>query len=113
MDRRIPLRDLRGAIVDVVDVAAHACGPACESELRVALSQSPLCLLSLTDINRHVDYTDNCTRLVTERRWIWNDGDPSAICSLKNGLQTSHGVALPQGNLGRTIRESRRLSVGA
>src|SRR6516165_1342910 len=113
MDSRIPLRDLYRVLVDVIDIAAHECGLACECELSVAFGESPLRLLSLTDIDRHVDYTDNCAGRVAEWCGIRNNGDPSAICTFKNGLQTSHGLAQPQGNLGRTIRESRRLPIRA
>src|SRR6516162_7857386 len=96
-----------------MDVAAHECSIARQSQLSVALHQSPLRFLTFTDIDRHVDYTDNGACRVTERCGIRNDGDPSAICTLKNGLQTSHGLPLPQGNFGRTICEPRRLSIGA
>src|SRR5215470_19746548 len=113
MDSRIPRRDLHRACVDVVDVAAHTCRPACECKLSVALSQSPLRLLSLTDIDGHVDYTDNGACRVTERCGLRNNRDPSAVCTLKNGLQTLHAFPPPQGNFCRTIRESRRLSIRA
>src|SRR5215468_12798125 len=113
MDSRIPRRDLHRARVDVVDVAANTCRPACECKLSVALSQSPLRLLSLTDIDGHIDYTDNGACRVTERCGIRNDGDPSAICTLKNRLQTSHGLPVLQGYLCWTICEPRRLSISA
>jgi hypothetical protein len=60
-----------------------------------------------------VDYTDNGACRVTERCGIRNDRNPSAIYTLKHCLQTSHGLPLPQGNLGRTISETRLLSIGA
>src|SRR5262252_3969986 len=113
MDSRIPRRDLLRAHVDVVDVAAHACRLACECKLSVSLSQGPLGLLSLADIDGHIDYTDNGACRVTERCGIRYNRDPSAVRTLKNGLQTLHAFPLPQGNFCRTIRESRRLSIGA
>ena len=62
-----PLRTSRnsyGSCDDVVGISAHARRLPCEVELRVALGQSPRCLLPLSDVDLHAHDADDFAALI-------------------------------------------------
>src|SRR5262245_10761916 len=87
---RIARRNLISFRANVVSIGSHKGELASEPKLQVAFGQGPLCLLALTNIDGHVDDTDDSTCTITKRCRIRHDGDASTVSALKDRLPSAH-----------------------